>query len=750
MISTHVINLYYENDARKLRKIVDKILKSYPNIYLKDYDEFYSVANDVFADLVKKDGFDKDEGSFEGYLYVALRNAISDEYKTMTRQKRKHHVLNEYGELVPVDDISMDEEIDDSDGGSLHDVIASDYSLDKELIKAGVIKDENVEKYLKSLPKDVREVIELKMDGLSVEEIRDKLGISEKVYNRYIKTAQQNENIILFNKKKRNGGHKKMVTEKIATDDMDMMDLDTTDSYRMDKLPLSILLESINEGDINRKYILQRKMLQWPPEMVNRYLTRVLNNQPIPEIVLCEQRIRDVLKVRWLIDGLQRLSYAEAFKENRIAIGKNGAEFSKIQYIEYAYDDNGNPKLDEMGVAKYEVKVFDVVGKKYKDLPDFLKKRFNNYNVNVTTFFNCTDEQIAYHLRNYNNHQAMTKAQYGIAKIDGKTARSLKSISDNHEFFRDYGKFESKKKKDGSLERTVAECIMSINYIEDWKRNPEPLFQYLNDNATENDYAVLESYLDRLCCVIDKDVKNMFNTTNSPVLLAVFDKFTKLDIDDRKFVEFLKEFNETLHVKEIDGSAYDDIPRSSKDKSVVKRKIELMEMLMLEFLGIEMEETIDEFVMTDESQQYVEDFCSRYIVETSIDEQSCVRTAMRTYLMLRDEQDLSDTGIQKILSEGFDSEVARDIIDYYLESLSVHVLEVDNTSPVFCEEMIPGLVKMVKFTYEDEVTDEQFAEWLKVFVKTFDPTVIKHDCYENYDFMLNDLRKRGFYGKKTA
>lgn len=85
-----------------------------------------------------------------------------------------------------------------------------------------------------------------------------------------------------------------------------------------------------------------------------------------------------------MIDGLQRLSYAEAFKENRIKIGSAGAERHLIQYRDYVLDDNGNRVPDEEGFPEYEMKVFDVIGKYYKDLPDELKKRFNNFNINIT------------------------------------------------------------------------------------------------------------------------------------------------------------------------------------------------------------------------------------------------------------------------------------------------------------------------------------------------------------------------------
>lgn len=65
---------------------------------------------------------------------------------------------------------------------------------------------------------------------------------------------------------------------------------------------------------------------------------------------------------------------------------RQGAERHLIQYREYIHDENGNRVLDEDGIPEFELKVCDIVGKSYKDLPDELKKRFNNFNINVTKF----------------------------------------------------------------------------------------------------------------------------------------------------------------------------------------------------------------------------------------------------------------------------------------------------------------------------------------------------------------------------
>mgnify|MGYP003291857123 CR=1 FL=1 len=61
----NILNTYYSNNASKLRKMVDKIL-----IKLKfhdiDNEDFYSLANEIFVDVLRR--YDKKQ-DFDGFLY---------------------------------------------------------------------------------------------------------------------------------------------------------------------------------------------------------------------------------------------------------------------------------------------------------------------------------------------------------------------------------------------------------------------------------------------------------------------------------------------------------------------------------------------------------------------------------------------------------------------------------------------------------------------------------------------------------
>lgn len=707
-----ILNQYYADGAKKLHAIVDKILLKFGGIYQKDYDDFYSIANEVCAEIAHYKRFDESKGDFGGYIYKAIYCAIQDEISKRNCQKRQ----------ADKDAVSIYAPIGDDDG-TLMDVISSDYSIENELIESGVVKDEKVEEYLNSLSNLTRKVVEMKMNGEKVEYIKEQLNLSNKAYEKCMKEAKMNENISMFTKNVNDGNYFKTEVSDMGVDEV-IMDIESADSYRMDKYTVYSLLDAIKEGEINKKYILQRKQFQWTAKQVNKFLSRILNNQPIPEIVICEQRIKDLL-IKWLIDGLQRLGYLEAFKENRLVIGKAGAEYTSIKYREYLKDEDGNRIIDEDGVPKYEVKVFDIVGKKYSDLPDFLKKRFNNFNINVTTFFNCTPEQIAYHIRNYNNHVAMSKTQYGVTNLDEDVARNIKSISDKHSFFKNCGNFTDANISKGVIDRVVVESVMAIHYIDHWKKSADEAFEYVNENAMDEDFEIIKGYLDELEYVIEKDKKSVFNATNTFIWLAAYDKLVKQNITSEQFGQFVKAFENGLSEKEINGTSYATLnkKRNTKDKSLIVEKINKIVELMLDYLHINKEETIEEYeVKDDRIAKFISDFVkSKYAKAFKLTHKDCKRIAL-TYLSNIDnlEEASDDASIINAINEKGEN-LSDDVMEDTLLALDVLCDlsdEVDCKSQVFAIENTPVLLTAVDTIIKDEL-DDVATEWFIRFVEGF-------------------------------
>ena len=597
------INEYCANDMSKLKKISYNAFFRY-GIPAHEHDELYDDAMNVLMESVIN--FDSSQGaSFKTYLINNIKKSVIDWYRdNYQRCKRKNLLTDKNGKIVKVDkngnvtdddkgkpviipDTSFDAPTEEDN--DLVEKIASDFNVEDKS-EFDFSADEKVDNFIDSLPKIQKNILLMRMENVPADNIKQKLNISDREYSSAMKSIKINKGLSVFSKNKNDGNYD------VEVNNMEdrIIEISESENYRTDKYSMYSLLQDKKNGDMNCNYILQREPFQWTTEEANRYFCRILSNLPIPEIILCEQKKKG-LTISHLIDGLQRLSYAEAFKENRIKIGSAGAERHLIQYRDYVLDDNGNRVLDEDGLPEYEMKIFDVIGKYYKDLPDELKKRFNNFNINVTKFFDCTDEQIADHIRDYNNHASMNKEQGGLLNVSAQTAGYIKNISQKNTFFKNCGKFTDNNIIKGKLERVVVESIMLMFFRDSWKAKLDTIYKYVDENATEQQFLKLNSHFNRLELALgedNKDLKLLLTPTTMPMWIAVFDKFTTYNIEDSRFVDFLRAYNTELKDKEVDGVSMADFKdQQTKKKATITGKIDLLVKLMNEFLHIDTTET---------------------------------------------------------------------------------------------------------------------------------------------------------------
>ena len=88
------------------------------------------------------------------------------------------------------------------------------------------------------------------MMNYSVDEIKQKLNISDSEYNAAMKSIQMNENLSLFSKNINDCNYKEENTMERV------MEINEADNYRMDKRSMFSLLEDKKSGDINCKYMI--------------------------------------------------------------------------------------------------------------------------------------------------------------------------------------------------------------------------------------------------------------------------------------------------------------------------------------------------------------------------------------------------------------------------------------------------------------------------------------------------------------
>lgn len=155
----------------------------------------------------------------------------------------------------------------------------------------------------------------------------------------------------------------------------------------------------------------------------------------------------------------------------------------------------------------------------------------------------------------------------------------------------DCGNYNPKEDTKEVFNRIVCESIMTMFHLDNWKKSKQ-MSLYLNENATKDEFEVFENELNRLYEITDQDtVGKLFNSKNSFIWFAAFHTFTQFGIEDIKFIDFLEEFQKTLHSKtfvEYENKSFDtyDDGKGTKDKKVVKAKLNMLEQLMKEYLHI--------------------------------------------------------------------------------------------------------------------------------------------------------------------
>ena len=188
VLQSDILNTYYADNAKKLHKTVDRILCKFGGLSGKDTDDFYSLANEVFADVIKRYDYKQ---SFDGFLYSCLSNKIMKEITKRNREKRKADRM-----CVSLDVVNGDEE-----ECSLLDFLPSDFDTFEEVVKrqeSGKYQDK-VERYISRLSNCQVNILNLLIDGFKPNEVQRLLEISPTEYADNMQAMRSYENIkILF------------------------------------------------------------------------------------------------------------------------------------------------------------------------------------------------------------------------------------------------------------------------------------------------------------------------------------------------------------------------------------------------------------------------------------------------------------------------------------------------------------------------------------------------------------------------
>lgn len=338
---------------------------------------------------------------------------------------------------------------------------------------------------------------------------------------------------------------------------------------------MNMYLEKMKENDICNDADVQRNFV-WSNEQINELIVTVLTDDYIPPIILGEEENSQL----HIADGGQRSAALNKFRNGNYKI-TSAIENSIIPYKKKVKADHGR--------YLWEDATFDIKNKTYEKLPDELKKKFDEYQIETVIHENCDRYKISKYIKRYNNHVSMNTNQKAFTYLYN-FAGYVREILDSR-FFLDYSSYTETEKTKGMVERVIVETIMCTYYIDNWKKQTKDICKFLNKNASNLEFEKLADNLHRLENIITDDIKDIFNSKDSFIFLTLFHKYTKLNIDDHKFADFLYEFKYHLRTVKINekGMLFDEIDKDkgTKDKAVILAKLDMLEKMMVEFFHID-------------------------------------------------------------------------------------------------------------------------------------------------------------------
>lgn len=570
---------YLSNDMRKLNKICKFLIlrKNVPQMY---EDDLYSIARITFVESLKTFDCSK-KCKFQTYFIGNAWRAFYDWTRDNTRWKRCNLQTDKDGKIardeknnpIIIPDISIDAPTED--GVDLSERVASSFNIEDSTISQmdGAISD-NAQKYLRSLSNTQRQIAKFLMDGCSPFEIREKLNLTEKQYADHLKDMKAFEKSRILKQ-----------VDYVQKEEDKLMQTQTSEKSKERQYSISSLIKKIDGYTFRFDHPTQRESGRWNSKMKGNLISDVLQNNPLPHLVFAEQII-DGVAVTWNLDGKQKSTNVYDYYNDGFKVCKNVRRWN-IEYQSMVKDENGKVVISENGLPQIEQKTFDIRGKKFSELPEELQERFCDYTFQCTQYLNCSDEDIEYHICRYNEGKPLNGSEKGMGEIGTKYASIVKEIA-AMPFFTDRGGYKMAEFKNGTVNRVVVESIMSINFLDDWKKQQEEMCSFMKENATEEKFDNFTDLVERMENIITDDVSEMFTSKDSFIYFGLFARFVESGLNDEKFIEFMAEFSQSLHSKEIDGITFDDLNgKSTKDKNVVIGKINHLEKLMNEYLHID-------------------------------------------------------------------------------------------------------------------------------------------------------------------
>ncbi len=442
---------------------------------------------------------------------------------------------------------------------------------------------------------------------------------------------------------------------------------------------LDMYLAKINEKDIRSDQDVQRLSGQWDKSMVNEIISTVLTGGYIPPVILGEESNSQL----WIVDGLQRSTSLSLFRYGNYKITCS-IEEPIICYRAKAKDKNGEIKVDGNGDIIWEDMEFNLKNKTYGSLPEELKKKFNEYQIETVIHEGYDMKQISKLVRLYNNHKSMNTAQKAFTYINNFARKTREVLS--RQFFIECTGYSNTERKSGTMERVVMETVMCMFHMDNWKKGKQ-IGEYLNEYSSMEEFEVLNQEIGQLEKIMTDDLYSIFTAKDSFIWFALFHRFTYAGLDNEKFAEFLAAYQKELHTREVNGLLFATVDkgRGTKDKTVIRNKLMILETLMCEYLHIE-------------------------------------------------KEDLEEVNLLEFVRENVNSDVVQEDIELYKDMLNDFITKADKDSRLFDKYNEPSLVAVIAYACGNDIKPD---DWIMDFFAKNETYLRNQE--ENYLFMKYDL-----------
>lgn len=508
---------------------------------------------------------------------------------------------------------------------------------------------------------------------------------------------------------------------------------------------IDIIIDDIKKGKLIIDHPLQRYSKQWGAEQKGNLIRRVLHDGRFLPILICTQYDEYGCEVRYLIDGVQRMTTFESYMNDEFAISKNTIDYM-VDYDGIVYETKSNasgkfalkrdrkknliPILDEDGKLQRRVQSIDIRGLKYSDLPPELQEKINRYKVSVELKLECTDEDIQIEILDYNSGTKMNDAQIGKNRLGTEFARVVIDLS-NHAFIKNKCGFTADNRTKGVIDRAINEALMLVNFgADNWVTSHKDLCRKLSNWLTTEHTDKLQEMFDELNDIVpeDKEIKDYLALKEFFVVMANYHYFRDCGYSKECYKQFLYDFvTELSYIKNIPTGDIDDngeeiyesfrnvYMQGSKQKGNIESRLAMMNDMLDKYLAENCADMVgdseiegiseDEFVLDETTPIEVQEFAQNFV-----DDNMAIQC-----LMLSTDSPYSNFSMEKLhaMVEWYKSNGTKEMLNdclFYKEIATDSGIAEDDTN-------LPLYIYAVKYIEDNEIQIDT-DEWLEAFVKT--------------------------------